>query len=810
LLKGAGSESGQICTIRGRVITARDVRVVQQLIAERGGVHRTALARALCERWQWRAPTGAWKVRSALGVLQGLEARGWIELPPPGPSGGRFARTIPGVIGDARETPHSEVGPWSEIRPLRWQRVVTPAEGRQWRELLHRYHYLGAPRLVGASLRYLVHSCGGDLVGVMGWQSAVHHLKCRDRLIGWEAAQREKGLARVVNNVRFLIPPWVRVPHLASTILAQSVVRLRHDWREQYQVEVWLAETFVDRERFSGASYRAANWVAIGWTEGFAKSRGRFVYHGQSKEVYVYVLEPRLRQWVHADPHQPLLTHRFLLTQPRSEKSPHLIRRKRMQEIQESWKPKLPPEWELNENDLRCLSRELEAFTAEFGSAFGRVEVRNLCDLYLRGLLSDTERKNAEAMALALDGPNRVRGLQRFMNEYPWDEEQIARQHREQCAAELSDPSGVWSIDASEFPKKGCESVGVAAQYCGVLGKTANCQSGVFVCYSSPKGHALLDARLYLPKPWFNEDYAERRKNCRIPKDIEFRTKPKLALELLKPLWEGGLFAGDWITCDASYGNKEDFLEGLPAGCRYLAEISSTRKVWIQRAPDRPHLETSGCTVEQVVDEKNLLRWESRKLAEGEKGPIVAAFARVRVYLSPERTPGSERWLFIRNNPDGQLKYALSNAAEEIPMTSLIRISIARWPIERCFQEGKSELGLDHYEHRSWPAWHRHMRLVFLAQLFLLRLRGRYKKSPGPDALADPTPLGVVSASPATDAGVCLGIRPLPSGTELPSLPLSSQAAASGALRMERIANSAQGESTFADPGSLDPSFIPS
>jgi SRSO17 transposase len=185
-------------------------------------------------------------------------------------------------------------------------------------------------------------------------------------------------------------------------------------------------------------------------------------------------------------------------------------------------------------------------------------------------------------------------------------------------------------------------------------------------------------------------------------------------------------------------------------------------------------LETQGGTVEQVVDEKDLLRWESRKLAEGAKGPIVAAFARVRVYLSPERTAESERWLFIRNNPDGQLKYALSNAEEAIPMTCLIRVSIARWPIERCFQEDKSELGLDHYEHRSWPAWHRHMRMVFLAQLFLQRLRRRYKKSPGADALADPLPLGVVSASPAPGAGVRAGVRPLPSTPELPSLSLSS------------------------------------
>ena len=464
-----------------------------------------------------------------------------------------------------------------------------------------------------------------------------------------------------------------------------------------------------------------------------------------------------------------------------------------MQEIQESWTPKLSPQWELSEGDLKGVAKELSAFTAQFGEAFERIELRDLCALYLQGLLSDTERKNVEAMALALDGPNRVRGLQRFMSDYPWDETWIRTKHWELCSHELTDPQGVWSIDASEFPKKGSESVGVAAQYCGALGKTANCQSGVFVCYSSPKGHALLDARLYLPECWFDDDHAERRENCRIPKDVGFQTKPELALDLFKSLWTCGRFAAEWVTCDASFGNNEKFLEQLPSGCRYLAEIPCTRKVWIQHAPDHPHLEKAGCAAEQLIDEGDLLDWQNRKLAEGEKGPIVAAFARVRVYLSPERTVPSERWLLLRNNPDAQIKYALSNAPEDIPMTCLIRVSIARWPIERCFQEGKSELGLDHYEHRSWPAWHRHMRLVFLAQLFLLRLRHRYKKSTGPDPLPDSTTLGVVSAPSTAGEGVRGGVHRIPPTPQSPSLSVSSQTAAQGASAVAPSAGPARG-----------------
>ena len=147
---------------------------------------------------------------------------------------------------------------------------------------------------------------------------------------------------------------------------------------------------------------------------------------------------------------------------------------------------------------------------------------------------------------------------------------------------------------------------------------------------------------------------------------------------------------------------------------------------------------------------KHLLNWQTHKISEGEKGPIVAAFARVRVYLSAERTPESERWLLLRNDAGGKIKYALSNAPEETPMTELVRVSGARWPIERCFQEDKSELGLDHYEHRSWTAWHRHMRLVFLAQLFLLRLQIKFKKNSCVDLAASALVNGVQFSSTQT------------------------------------------------------------
>ena len=155
----------------------------------------------------------------------------------------------------------------------------------------------------------------------------------------------------------------------------------------------------------------------------------------------------------------------------------------RRKQILKSWKPKPPLHCELSVDDVETIEQELSQFTALFHPAFGRIESKRLFELHLQGLLSDAERKNLEAIALKLEGPERVRNLQRFMRDCPWDESWMRERHWELAAESLNDDRGVWSIDASEFPKKGEASVGVAPQYCGALGKTANCQSGVFLGY---------------------------------------------------------------------------------------------------------------------------------------------------------------------------------------------------------------------------------------------------------------------------------------------------------------------------------------
>src|SRR5208283_2038963 len=162
--------------------------------------------------------------------------------------------------------------------------------------------------------------------------------------------------------------------------------------------------------------WRKASWTgnasagpAIGWTRGFAKRQGRFVHHGQRKEVYVYVIQPRLRRLLHGDERQPILSREYLLAQRLSEDHQSLTKRRRMKKILSSWKPKLPPKCELSVEDVETVGRELNEFTALFGRTFGRSEPAALFELYLQGLLSDAERKNIEAIALKLDGPQRVR-----------------------------------------------------------------------------------------------------------------------------------------------------------------------------------------------------------------------------------------------------------------------------------------------------------------------------------------------------------------------------------------------------------------
>lgn len=649
----------------------------------------------------------------------------------------------------------------SEVKPLRFEEVSRSRQSRRWDQLVARHHYLGYRKLVGKHLKYLIYSRDGVLLAATGWSSSVWKLASRDLAIGWKAAERKRLLGRVANNSRFVIFPWVKIEHLASHLLGRQVWPLREDWKRRYGEALAFLETFVDGSRFRGTSYRAANWIWVGRTQGYAKTKKGFEYHGNCKEVYVYPLSPNLSEALGLD-HRAgnAVNHQYHQALAKEEQG-----RAQMAKEKAGWNTKAMPSFDMDPKDLPELVEAFGEYYLLFRDCFGRIENEDLSRSYLQGLLSGLERKSVEPMALSLLGEKRVKALQRFMAMGSWEVEELGARHREEAAKTLSEPGGVFSVDGSDFPKKGNESVGVARQYCGRLGKVDNCQAGVFVAYASRKGHALLDRRIFLPERWFGEAYRERWEKCRIPEETVFKTKPTLALEMIQALVKEGHFSAQWVTGDDFFGRNPTFRDGLPKELLYHLDIPSDTRIWKKRPelimprpskkgrrPMKARLklgEPAAIRVSALLKDRSL-DWKTVTVAEGAQGPIRAKVARLRVIESRDGLPGGELWLFLRQSlHDGQVKYAYSNAPEDIPLEEMIRVSTMRWPIEMCFQEGKSEIGMDHYEHRSWDAWHRHMTFVFLAQLFLIRIRHRLKKKSGPDAATGGAALeGGASGSP--------------------------------------------------------------
>jgi len=653
-----------------------------------------------------------------------------------------------------------------------------------WDQLVRGYHYLGYRKLFGHRLKYLA-CLEGRPVAALAFSAPARVLRVRDQWVGWSAAQRQAHLDRVVNNSRFLILPWVEIKNLASHVLAHALAHLPRDWEARFGTRPWLVETFVDPARFAGTCYRAANWQCLGQTFGSGKQGRGYVYHGSVKEVYVYVLEPRFR-------------HRIGCTQqpfcPSHRPPPSLAKGEDLQMIlrHADWHPELVPWMTLTATDCAAIADELVAFHAQFHACFGRIEHRRLGLAYLSGLLSHTAAKSVEPIALTFLDQDAVRPLQRFLKSYGWDHAAMEATHQALLAETLAAPDGMLTVDSCEFPKKGRESVGVARQYCGARGKVDNCQSGVFVGYASRRGYGLVSSRLYLPESWFAPEQAERRKDTRVPEDVGFQTKPQIAQDLLARLVETHRFPATWIGCDTVFGADWAFLDAVPPGTSYFAGIRSNTPVFRTRPrvhvpryrgrgrkPSKPRV-TRGrvATVGQIARSKTC-PWTPVVLAEGAKGPIRAEVACRRVYPAQGGLPREAPvWLFLRRTEDGQVKYAFSNAPADTPLAELCRAATLRWPIEQCFQDGKSQVGMDHYEHRSWPAWHRHMLYVFLALHFLLRLRIRFKKNAGLDPAASANARGGGVAMPSLDARSCAGPRAIPYEAESHRVSLAQEEAA--------------------------------
>ena len=397
--------------------------------------------------------------------------------------------------------------------------------------------------------------------------------------------------------------------------------------------------------------------------------------------------------------------------------------------------------------DIAASAEELIAFHDRFQDCFTRREQRAWSLFYLCGQLSNLARKTIEPMVLGLQGtvPRIVRAVQRFITDGTWNQSRMREHQQELIAADLGEAEGVVIVDGSGFPKQGSHSVGVAPQYCGHLGKVANCQEGVFLVYVSARGYAFVDERLYLPACWFTKVYRKRWKACRIPAGVRFQTEPQLALEMIRDLSTQAVIPFRWVTADASYGKNLDFLEEIARlGKWAFIEIPSDTRVWLRT----PRVEPPGrslwgaprgkprvvrtaprpVAVRSLIQHGPRLKWLRAEIKEGSKGPLVAEFAFLRVTALFEELPGPRLWLVFqrRLKPQPEVKFDFSTAPQTCPLQAFIRMSGLRWPVETTLQEGKGEVGLDHNETRTWPGWHHHLSHAFLAHLFLVHLRVRW------------------------------------------------------------------------------------
>jgi hypothetical protein len=279
---------------RNRDVTAEDLRFLRATLAARRGALRGAVAREICEAWRWRQLNGELAILACHDLLARLEEWGYLE-PRQRAASTRASRAGQSVLpADLIPLAWTEV--WGRDVSLKdlVVRPIQPGERTGWRLFMDRYHYLGHGVPVGEHLLYAAF-LGEDMVALLGWAAAAFRVPAREEYVGWDEETKRRRLHLVVNNMRFLVPPWVRVKHLASKVLALNLRRLSSDWEAAYGHRVLLAETFVDTSRFRGTCYRAANWHYLGQTAGRSKRGNAYLYGAVPKAVYVYELHRRAR-----------------------------------------------------------------------------------------------------------------------------------------------------------------------------------------------------------------------------------------------------------------------------------------------------------------------------------------------------------------------------------------------------------------------------------------------------------------------------------------------------------------------------------
>jgi SRSO17 transposase len=370
--------------------------------------------------------------------------------------------------------------------------------------------------------------------------------------------------------------------------------------------------------------------------------------------------------------------------------------------------------------DVREWASELDAVGARLAQRFSRSEPRRRALEYLRGLLSDAERKNGWQLAEKA-GDEAPYGVQHLLGRADWDADRVRDDLIAYAHGHLADAQGVLIVDETGFLKKGTKSAGVQRQYSGTAGRVENCQIGVFLAFAGRKGHALLDRELYLPKEWAGD--ADRRQAARIPQEVRFATKPQLAERMLERAWKAGVKAA-WVTGDAVYGNDVHFRRTLEShGQPYVLAVRSDQRLYDGRWRDR---------VDAIAERLPAKAWCKASAGAGSKGPRWYEWAAESFGEVDAR--GWRLWLLVRRHRErrDERAYYLCRGPADTPWKELVRVAGSRWVVEECFERAKGDCGLADYEVRSWVGWYRHVTLSMFALAMLAVIRSRVTARPAP------------------------------------------------------------------------------